>query len=193
MICKNRYQEPVATYGQANIIFHIRSLWREMATWIREYLIAKSANLDIADDVFNRLYKVPQEFANSISLIFGDEIAETYMQYLDKQTVLIKEIIDAEIAGNTNLINEKYRELLNAINERAKFVASVNPFWDENVTKNLANTYIQYTLQEVVTYLAQEHQKNIDIYDIILHYADNVGDYFAQGLYNYINYSQNNL
>lgn len=148
MVCKNRYQEPTVTYGQMYLIFHLRNFWREMATLTRSYLIAKSANLEISDDIFNRLYKIPQEFANTISLVFGDEIAERFLHYLSIQVGLIKELIDAQLAGDANLVNEKFNQLYTNSNERAKFMASVNPFWDETIIKNNIYTYIQYTIQD---------------------------------------------
>ena len=189
MLSKNRYQEPTITYGQMHLLFHIRNLWREMATWTRAYMTSSSANLAIRDDVFNRLYKVSQEFANIIGLVFGDQIAEQFLQYLSVQLVLTKELIDAQIDGNVALVNELFRQLFQNADEIAKFMASINPFWNETVIRNLIYTYHQYTLQEIATLLSQENQKNIDSYDILLHHADSMGDYFAQGLFNYLSHN----
>ena len=54
-------------------------------------------------------------------------------------------------------------------------MASVNPFWNEAVIRNLIYAYHQYTLQEIATLLKQEYEKNIDIFDILLHHADSMG------------------
>jgi len=77
----NRYSEPTITYGQMNLIFHIRNLWREMATWTRSYLISRSTGMGSPEEVFNRLYRIPREFGNLLQLILGEQIAEQYVQF----------------------------------------------------------------------------------------------------------------
>lgn len=52
----SRTNEPTITYGQMNLLFIIRNLWRQFATWTRSYLISRFSGLHIADEVFNRLY-----------------------------------------------------------------------------------------------------------------------------------------
>ena len=194
MFFKNRYEEPTLTYNQTNLLFHIRNLWRELATWTRAYMITKNANLEIADYVFERLYKVLSDFADALSMFLGNQTAEQFMKYLSVQLILTKELIDAQVAGNTVLVNEIFQQLFHNADERAKFMASVNPFWNESVIKSLIYNYHTYTLQEIRTLLTEEYQKNIDIFDIILKHTDNMGDYLTQGLFNYMNYNpQNNL
>lgn len=192
MIGKNRFNEPTVTYGQMNLLIRIRTLWREMATWTWAYLLNKAAETEIAEDVFNRLYKIPQEFGNTIRLVMGNQIAERYVQLLSLQIVLIREIIEAQMAGNIDLVNEKVRQLYQNAEDRTKFIASINPYWDETVVRNLIYTYHQYTLEEISTLLSGDYQKNIDIYDRLLHHTDSIGDYFAQGLFNYLAYSPTN-
>jgi hypothetical protein len=165
----------------------LRNLWREMATLTRSYLIAKGSSPEISNAVFNHLYIVPQEFASIISVFLGDQIAERFLQYLSIQIVLTKELIDAQFAGDTNLVNEKFRQLYRISDERAKFMASVNPYWDEAIIRNNIHTYIQYTLQDTTSFLAKEYGKSFDIYNILLNHSDSMGDYFVQGLLNYLN------
>lgn len=187
----NRYREPTISYGQMNLIFHVRNLWREMATWTRSYLITRSTGMGSSEDVFNRLYRIPQEFGNLIRLIFGEQVAVQYVQFLSEQLVLIKEIIDAQLAGNVDLVIEKVRRLYQNAEERANYIASANPFWDETVVRDFIFAYHQYTLEEINAFLTGDHQKSIDIYDRLLQLADRIGDYFAQGLYNYLSYTPN--
>ena len=178
MININRFGEPTITYGQMNLIFHIRNLWREMATWTRAYLISRTTGMGSPEEVFNRLYRIPREFGNLLQLI---------------QLVLIREIIDAQIAGNADLVNEKVRQLYANAEERVKFITSANPFWDEAVVRNFIYTYHQYTLEEINAFLTGEFQLSIDIYDRLLQLSDSIGDYFAQGLFNYITYNPNEI
>jgi len=185
-----RFQEPTVTYEEMNMIFHIRNLWRELATWTRVYLITRTSYPEIADGIYNRMNKIVQEFGNTFSLVFGEQIAQEYMRLLTDQVTLTKELIDAEAAGNSKLVNQKFKQLFESGDERAKFLASVNPYWNEQAVKENIYLFNQYTLQEITTFLEGEYQKNFEIFDRLLNHADHIGDYFAQGLFNYINYSQ---
>lgn len=184
----NRYNEPTITYGQMNLLFYIRNLWREMATWTRTYLASRYSGIG-AEDAFDRLYKIPQKLGDVIQLIFGSQAEEQYIQLLSVQLVLVREIIEAHMTGNADLVDEKVQQLYQNAEDRIKLVASINPFWDETIIRNLIYTYHQYTIEEITTYLAGDYQRNIDIYDRLLQHADSIGDYFAQGLFNFLSYT----
>lgn len=179
-----RTEEPMISLGQMNFLFEVRTLWREMATWTRAYLISRFAGQAIAEDVFQRLYRIPLKFGDLMKLVYGDQVSEQYAQIISSQLALTKEIIDAQIAGNIDLVNEKVRELYNRTESRAKFISSINPYWLESDVRNLINTYHQYTLEQITTLLTADYARNIDIYDRLLQHADTIGNYFVQGLYN---------
>lgn len=69
-------------------------------------------------------------------------------------------------------------------------MTSIVPFWNKVQIRNFLFTYHQYTLEQIVTLLSGDYARNIDIYDRLLHHADNMGDYFAEGLFNYIAYNE---
>lgn len=191
MICKDKLQESLITYGQMNIIFQARNLWREFVIWSRVYLISRVAGIGIAEDVFNRIYRIPMEFGDITRLIFGNQAAEVTVQQLSSTVVLFRELVDAMIAGNSDAASVLVQDLYKNADERAAYLASINPFWDETQWKYLIYTFYNYSFQEITSILTSD-PKNIDIFDRFLLYADIVGDYFAQGLFNYITYNTQN-
>lgn len=191
MIGYCKVQEPTVTYGQMNLIINTRNLWRDLVTWSRAYLISRVSGIGNTEDVFNRLYRVPVDFGNTVRLIFGDQIAEQYVQSLSETAVLYRELIEAQITGNVDMANEKVQELYKKADQRAIFLASINPFWDETQWKNLLHTFIIYSLDEITSILMGD-SKNIDIFDRFLHLADIIGDYFAEGMFKYLTYSTQN-
>jgi len=190
MIFKNRLQENLITYGQMNIIFQARNLWREFVVWSRVYLISRIAGIGIAEDVFNRIYRIPIEFGNITRLIFGNQAAEVTIQQLSSTVVLFRQLVDEMIAGNNDAASFLVQELYKNADERAAYLASINPFWDETQWKYLIYTFYNYSFQEITSLLTSD-PRNIDTFDRFLLYADSMGDYFAQGLFNYIAYTQN--
>ncbi|MBR0599249.1 hypothetical protein [Sinanaerobacter chloroacetimidivorans] len=186
----NRVSEPTITYGQMNLLFAIRNLWRDITTWSRAYMVNRSAGLEIANDVFNRLYETPQEFGNLLQYIVGYDNAVKFVQLLSQQIVLFRSLLEAEIEGDSNLIDQITQQLYQLADERAKFMAAINPFWDETETRNLIYTFYQYTMDEMIAILTKDYAKDIDIYDRLIHHADTMGDYFTEGLFNYIALNQ---
>ena len=190
MICKNRLQDNLITYGQMNIIFQARNLWREFVVWSRVYLISRIAGIGIEEDVFNRIYRIPVEFGNITRLIFGNQAAEVTIQQLSSTVVLFRQLVDAMITGNNDAASVIVQELYKNADERAAYLALINPFWDETQWKYLIYTFYNYSFQEITSILTSD-PRNIDAFDRFLLYADSMGDYFAQGLFNYIAYTQN--
>ena len=190
MICRNRLQENLITYGQMNIIFQARNLWRELVVWSRVYLISRIAGIGITEDVFNRIYRIPLEFGSITRLVFGNQAADVTIQQLSATVVLFRQLVDAMIAGDDDAASVIVQELYKNADERAAYLASINPFWDETQWKYLIYTFYNYSFQEITSLLAGD-PRNIDLFDRFLLYADSMGDYFSQGLFNYIANTQN--
>lgn len=187
---KNRMVDPSVPNGAANFLFSIRTLWRDMVTWGRAYMISRYAGLANAEDEFNRLYEIPLEFGNIFELVFGYENAQTFMQYLSRQIIMIRSLVEAQMAGDVNLANQLVQQLYSLADERAAFMASINPFWNSSQVRNLIYTFFQLTIESITTFLAGDYKREIDIYDRLLHHTDSMGDYLAQGILNYMTYHQ---
>lgn len=188
MIRNNRLQDRLITYGQMNLIVQARNLWRDLVVWSRVYLISRIAGIGITEDVFNRLYRIPLDFGNIIRLIFGNQAADTVIQQLSSTLVLFRDLVEAMLTENDELANQNVQALYVNANERAASFASINPFWDETQWRYLITTFYNYSIQEITSILTSD-PRNVDIFDRFLHHADMMGDYFAQGVYNYLIYN----
>lgn len=191
MISKNRLQERLITYGQMSLIFQARNLWRELVMWSRVYLISRIAGIGITEDVFNRIYQIPLEFGNIIGLFFGDQAAEFTVEQLSSNVILYRELVEEMISGDNDAASATVQKLYKNADERAAYMASINPYWDEAQWRNLIYTFYTYSFQEIVSILTSD-PKNIDLFDRFLGYADIMGDYLTQGLYNYITFNTEN-
>ena len=90
-----------------------------MATWIWIYMISRFTSINnISEQVFDHLYQIPQELGSFLQYIFGYENAQKYLQLLSVQFVLIKEIIDSELAGNNKLTDEIVKQLYQNVDQR---------------------------------------------------------------------------
>jgi len=188
MKIKNRAETPTITLAQMKLLFRLRILWREMVTWIREYLISRFIFGDYYQDAFTRLYNVPVEFGNLLMLVFGEEIGNQYQQLLSDQIIVLRDYIEALISGDINSVNENSRELYQGGDTRARFLASINPFWSQEQLRSLVNTFLTLNAEEIEAFLTGNYELSITIFDMLLSHSDLMGDYFMTGLYNYITY-----
>lgn len=188
MVTKSRVQNCI-TRAQLNIIFNTRRFWRELAVWLRDYFRSRYLGTGDAEEVFKRLYNLPDKFGESLRLVFGDRFSEDYTLLLKQHIVILSELITAQIEGNVAEINENVNRLYQNGYERAKFLASFNPFWGVTDWRNLIDTYFQYTIEEANAFARDDHRTSIELYERIIAHSHLIGDYYSQGLFNYILYS----
>lgn len=183
MIRKNqRCISPV----EMQIIINSRIFWREQAAWIKSFIDAEYFNLEISEEIFSHLYNIPAKFSNSLRLIFGGVIAEQYGHMLSQNIVLIRELIEAQEDNDVEAMNQIVNDLYLLADQRAAYLDSINPFWDENQWRNLLYTYLYLTIQQGNALLLGDYDGCIRLFDRLLVHADLMGDYFSSGLYSYL-------
>lgn len=175
--------------GQLNLIYEARTIWRDLATWIRAYLVSIYAGFGNKEAVKEKLSKIPMEFLNIFHVIFGDQIAEAYSTLLFHYITTLESLVEAQINGDANAVSEYTRQLYENADQRAAFLSKINPFWVETEWKNYLYQFIQLTIEESTTFLNKEYTRNIDVFDRILNLTAVMGDYFSKGLINYLTYT----
>lgn len=184
MICKNQI-ENIPTWQQ-NMIFQSTLVWRDLATWFRLYLVSAYTNLGDKELIYNTISKIPKDFGNSIKLIFGEEIANQYIDLLNLQVMLTRNLIDAQIKGDTIGVRNYTKEIYEVAGKRASVLAKVNPYWNENEFKSLMYTYISLIIEESTALLTKDYDRSISAYNQLIAHSALIGDYYSQGMYNYI-------
>ena len=174
------------TYDEMNRIYQIRMFWFEMATWVRAYMLSKYAGLGEQEAVLNRLKQVPVDYTDMMKQIFGEQDVESYLQLLNSYIDLIVALISAHMANNADETNRITRLLYQNADARAAFLASVNPFWDEEEWRTRLYDNLRSTIDESTSFLAGRYAVNLDIFSTLLDQAESNSDYYAQGLFNYV-------
>lgn len=189
MVSINEFIGSDITSGQLNLIFRSRIIWRDLATWIRAYLVSIYAGFGNQDAVMQRLNRIPIEFGNIFKIVFGDQITEKYTNLISDSIKTLESLITAQINGDANAVNEYTKQLYENADQRAALLSKINPFWQESEWKNLLYEFIRLTIEESTTFLNKEYTRNIAVFDSILSHTSIMGDYYSQGLLNYLNYS----
>lgn len=186
MVMKNRLNDQCITYSQMNMIFNARIFWRRLVAWTRAYIISRYSGIGSSDETFGRLYLESSDFGDILQIIFGREITEKFAGYINRRTTLIRELINAQQAGNVDAVNENVRLLYENASERAAFMASFNPYWNEAELKGYMEKYIQFTIEQINAFMSGNYHEDIAAYERLVDLTTKMGDSFAQGLYQYI-------
>jgi hypothetical protein len=186
----NQTTQQCITYSQMLDIFNIRNFWFEMAAWTRAYFISRYTGIGATEESYRRLNRTVEDYVARLRPFFGDKITDEYLQLLYTHNSLIASLISAQLEGNTDAAGNITMQLYQNADERAKYLSSINPFWEENELRNRLYRYTQSTLEEMTTFLRRDFARNTDIFKRLLTQSESTGDYFSQGLFNYISQSK---
>lgn len=188
MRCKSQIEDQQCiSLSQMNIIFNSRDFWRKFTIWIRLYLVSIYSGFGNIENAYSHLYYYPSEFTTMLQLIFGKDIKDRYNQLLEQQIIIFNELINAQIEGNTELINQHINELYQNGYEQAKYLSEINPYWETIQWRQLINTYIKYTITEANYLSIGDYANSMKAYDSLMNQSISLGDYFSLGLFKYLN------
>jgi hypothetical protein len=174
---------------EMNQIYNIRMFWFEFVTWVRRYMLSRYRGIGNEQEVLARLRQVPLDYVNALKKIFGDKVPNDYLQLFNQYIELIDAYITAQMQNNTDEINRITQELYQNADKRAAAITSINPaFWDENEWRTRLYNNLRATIDESTTLLTGDYSRNIDIINNLLDQAESTSSYFAQGLFNYLNF-----
>jgi hypothetical protein len=169
-----------------NLIFNARIFWRRLTTWTRVYLISRYAGVGSEEELFGRMYLESSDFGDLLRLIFGREISQQFTLLLYQYSIILRDLLNAQMSGNKTAIQQDVDRLYQNADERAAFLASINPYWDQAVWQGYLETYLQYTLEEANSFVAGDYSEDIRLFDRLTALTNEIGNYFAEGLYRYI-------
>ena len=147
MVTKNDFNGNCITYSQMNLIFNSRIFMRRFTTWIRVYIISRYAGIGTADDSFERLYLEATELGGMLRIIFGRNISNSFTQLMRQLTIGSRELITAQLQGDTEAVQQNVDNLYKDTENIAAFLASINPYLNETEWRDMLGIYLRYSRQ----------------------------------------------
>lgn len=177
------------SYDEINIIFGTKMFWFELAVWTRNYMLSRFIGFGDSDRVFNHLRHTADDFISLVRQIFGDEIAEAYARSFEEYIELIDAFVTAQMEGDTERVDEIVSLLYQNTYARASIITSGNPYWEEDVWRQLMLTSLRRTIDESTAFLTGDYPRSLDIFNTLLVEAESMGNEFERGFFNYISSS----
>ncbi|MDD2218412.1 MAG: hypothetical protein PHX63_08305 [Eubacteriales bacterium] len=194
MIFKNEVQSPVQIPDyitpQANFIFRARMLWRDLATWLRSYKVSLFGGIGNTDVLSERLFQLPSEYGNILRVFFGDQNTEAFVFLLTQYITILQSLFIAQINNDVNAINDFTQQAYQNVNRTAEFLASINPYWTRGDWVALLSSFTTLQIEESTTFSTGDYMTNINIFDRLISLTNIIGDYFSQGLTDYLALTQ---
>lgn len=187
MVIKYKFNEQCITYSQMNFIFNSRILWRRFTIWLRAYIISRYAELENSEEIFNKLYLEALNFGDMLQVIFGRENANNYSQLVSQYVYGFRDLISAQMSGDTESVYQLVNFLYKNAADRASFLTSINPYLNEAEWRDLLGTYIRYSIDEANSFITGNYSKEIASFDRLTELTNRMGYVFAQALYDYMN------
>jgi hypothetical protein len=192
MVMKNKFNEQCITPSQMNLISNVRIFFLRFTVWIREYIISRYTDTGSPEEQFGRLYLESTDFGDIFHVIFGRDISNQFTRLLNQFIFGLRDLIDAQLAGNSEAVKTNVNNLYKTADDLAAFLASVSPSFNEAEWKKMWETYLQLTLQEANLFSSGKYKDDIEIFDRIVALAETMGYLFAQALYDYMTSSSQN-
>ena len=186
MVKTNNFNPECITKSQMNMIFNTRIYYRRLMTVTRSYLTSRYFGIGDENVLYEILYRESLDVASLLRLNFGRSFSDRYSQLVSQFPITLRDLISAQLEGNTEEINRSVERLYQNINERAAYLASVNPYFSEAGYRDVFGTYIQLTIEQINALASGNFKEDIELFDQLTAHANLMGDVLSEGLYNYI-------
>lgn len=172
----------IITEGQLNLIKEIRKFWEQQVMWMRFYI--QSAVRDDPDmpAVLNRLFINSRDFYYLLIVFFGRSAAERFASFITAHMSRIVSLIDALKSNDQETVNRLTVELNENASDWAAFLGQMNPYWEETQWRQLLQSFVGQTINEVVAIMSGDYEEGIRIFDNIENVAYEIADYLTKGI-----------
>ncbi|QIB68782.1 hypothetical protein Ami103574_05355 [Aminipila butyrica] len=191
MLGKRQLEDFNLSTAQLNLLFRLRTIWRDIATQLRSYLLYVFLDADPAliQSAKQQLTELPVIYANIFRLYFGDVMADQHEQLMSNYVNLLTDLIDATKAGDEAAVQNYTQQINQNIEERLDLLTYYNPFWERGTLSNFLIEFNRRTLEQIQSFAQGDFQNNVSSFNSLLTFTDRIGDYFTEGLLRYITFS----
>jgi len=159
-----------------------RKLWEQHVMWTRSLIISKVDKLSDADVVTARLLRNPRDMGNELRPFFKQSSIDIFVKLFEEHLLIAAKLVDAAIAGNSQLVNQLDREWFRNADEIAQLMHEFFPSESKESWQTMMHEHLRLTKKEAVLRIGKKHQEDVAIYDIIEAQALGMADMIASGI-----------
>ncbi len=178
------FQPPTQRFlpNQVEISNQIRSLFVDIARWLRNMILSEQLDLPNKDAIKNRsdqtAYEASALFARFYGQEAGDKVRQIYLDYFESVHDMIQAYQDNDIVGV-----EQYRTALyQGADELAALLSRLNRYWDYATLQALQYVLVDDTVKQIQTLVSGDYPNDILAYDEFINQAYAIADVLTYGI-----------
>ena len=179
---QNKTSENKITMAQQLLYNTLRRLWTEHVVWTRAFVNSTIFGLPDLNPVTTRLLQNPGDFANVLSQYYGARTANRFEELLTEHLTIAADLVNALKAGDTKKAEEKNKQWYQNADEIAKFLGTINPYWDEGMWREMLFDHLDLLTEEIEDILSGNYEAGVKIFDTIQKQALQMADVMAEGM-----------
>jgi hypothetical protein len=173
---------------QSQLSNAMRRLWMEHVMWTRSFIISTAANLGDLQFVTKRLLRNPDDFADMLRPLYGNENAMKFKNFFTDHLMIAAELVNAAKAGDKITADAKREKWYQNAEDIANVLSEINSYWNRNIWLTMLSDHLNMTENEAVQILTGQYDASITQYDAIQKEALEMADYMSSGIIRQFNF-----
>jgi hypothetical protein len=152
----------------------LRKLWIDHTIWTGSYIMSAIAGLPEQQKVLERLLKNQDDIGNAYKPYYGEAAGNKVAALLREHIIIAGQLVEAAKTGNQPAAAKLNRQWHRNADDIARYLSKANPYWNENVLKDMLYTHLKLINDQVVFRLKKDAEiKAVDVNEEhMLHFAD---------------------
>jgi len=150
--------------------------------WTRSLIISKVDKLGDEELVTARLLRNPSDMGNELKPFFRQSSIDIFIKLFEEHLVIAAKLVDAAIAGNSQLVNQLDQAWFRNADEIAQLIHEFFPFESRENWQMMMHEHLRLTKEEAVLRIGRKYKENIEIYDTIETQALEMADMIASAI-----------
>jgi hypothetical protein len=160
----------------------MRQAWMEHVFWTRLLIVSITERLRDQDATTARLLRNPGDIAAVFAEYYPKNITDAIAKLLTEHLTIGSSLITALRDGQTAKADTLKRQWYMNADQMAAAFAGINPFYDQELLRQMLYTHLDLTTKEVAMQLAGNFAASINTMDEVEREALMMADYFSKGI-----------
>ncbi|MCO5248325.1 MAG: hypothetical protein M9887_05175 [Chitinophagales bacterium] len=158
-------------------------LWAEHMNWTYSTVEAFFHAPDQLNARLNRLLANQEDIGNAIAVYYGTEVGKTVEDSLKAHIMDAVPVLTAAQNGDEAALEKAVNDWFQNAENIGKLLASVNPYWDEEMMVEMMRKHISSTIDYSLDLLHGDYEKSIDDFQIAFDHMMMMADDLSEGIY----------
>ena len=178
------FQPPAQQFlpNQVEISNSIRSLFVDIARWLRNLILSEQLGLPNKDAIKNRLDQAAYEESVVFSRFYGqeagDKVRQIHMNYFENVLGMIEAFQNNDLED----VEQHRAALYRGADELSELFARLNRYWDYATLQALQYVLVDDTVKQIQTLVSGDYENDILAYDEFINQAYAIADVLTYGI-----------